>query len=193
MQHRQDVVEQVLDAEAEPVEVALGGGRQVGAALLAVGVEARLRDLEPSREEVDTPVSELPVAKMMYHRTVGKIVVDLTFVGTKPQITVHHVRPVVRTWAVEQLAIRLPIYPSCIEWPVAVSDEAILQWPAALEQGVTHFAGVVNPPRFHHGRVTPRDFFMAQVKVEVVRDPLLETFKVNVNQERIAASLDPGE
>ena len=33
MQHGQDVVEQVLHAQAQPVQVELGRGRQVGAAL----------------------------------------------------------------------------------------------------------------------------------------------------------------
>ena len=51
MQHRQDVVEQVFHSQPQAVQVGFGGGRQVGAALLAVPFQSETLVAEPRGEE----------------------------------------------------------------------------------------------------------------------------------------------
>ena len=50
MQYRQRVLEQVLHSQPQPIEVALGRGRQIGAALRSVGAESQPFVAEPCRE-----------------------------------------------------------------------------------------------------------------------------------------------
>ena len=45
----------------------------------------------------------------------------------------------------------------------------------------------------HHSWITPRDLFMAQVRVEIFNDPFLKPVKVTINQKAVTAGSDAGK
>ena len=61
MQHGQDMVEQVLDAQPQPVQVKLGRGRQVGAALGSVPAQPQALVSEPCGYTMDSAIHLIEV------------------------------------------------------------------------------------------------------------------------------------
>ena len=64
----------------------------------------------------------------------------------------------------QQAGFRLPIEPAIVEWPISATDKAGIIRPATHEQCVAYLASVESYRRrvSHGGRISLRDFFMAQ-------------------------------
>ena len=94
-------------------------------------------------------------------------------------------RLVVGALFVEQLRLCLPVKPSIVERTVRVTNETGLIGAAPPEQGVPYPAGVEPPCSLHDDRVPLRNLFVAQIRVEVIGDTLLEPVAVDIDEESV--------
>ena len=134
MEHGEDVMEQVLHAQAQAVQVALRRVRQVGTSLLSAAVETEAFLAEPCREEMYSPVTQFPIAEMAYQGAMRKILVDFPFIGTKPQVPLEHVWLVVWYWTAKKTVSCFPIQPSCVKRPVSMTDKVVFTRATTCEQ-----------------------------------------------------------
>ena len=109
----------------------------------------------------------------------------------QPQVPGKHMRPVLGALFVEQLGLRFPVEPASVKGPIGVADEAAFRRPAAFEQRVSHLPAVEPSRALHYSWIAPRDLIVAEGRVEIISDARLEPVNIDVDQERIAAGLDP--
>ena len=76
---------------------------------------------------------------------------------------------------------------------VGEADEPGVVRPVAFQQRVTHRAGIESRSSFHGCRITPRDFLMAQGRVEVIPNARLEPVEIDIDEKTVAAGLDAGK
>ena len=163
-----DKVEQILDIEVKPAEIALCLIGKVGSAS-STPVRCQPIFTQPSRVPTRKPVSEV-VSEIEDQGSREKSFLASRSRASIQTIPAEHMWPVVGPLLVEQLRILIPVEPSGVEGPVGEADEPGFVRPAALAERITH-GGRIEPRRgLHDPRIAPCDFPMAQGRVEVLAD-----------------------
>ena len=143
VQHGERVVEQVFHAHAEAVEVAPGGGREVGAALWAVLISAEAVVAEPGGEHVCAALDQVPSANMLRESSLRfRRAFPQVLSRGKPQVSLEHVWPTIADRTPKQAAVRFPVKPPVIERPIGVANKPCLVGRYSIESHVPHYARV---------------------------------------------------
>ena len=182
-----DVMEQILDAQAEAFEVTARRGGEVGAMtrVFAVGTE-------PSGEEIRHAVPEV-VGHMTDQRTPREFVTRLAFSCFDPHVSFKYMRLVIRARRVEKAGFRFPIEPANIERTVYKADESIFVLLAMYKQSVAHCTRIEFRRRSHCKRITLRNFLVAQARIEIVTDTRFQPIQVGIDEESVAVGFDRGK
>ena len=166
--------------------------RRVGRREVSVVADAVIT--EPCWKQVRTTLDQVQLAEMLRDTCLGlRGSLPKMLGGGEPEVSRGYMWAVVGARAGQQSGIRLPVEPSVVERPVGAPDEPGFARPAAQQPRIAYRTGF---ERYrcrvpHRGRIASCDIFMAQLRIEVIRDPRLQPVEIDVDEKRVAVGLDP--